>query len=300
MMFFVTGVEMDIQTLKLFKVLADVKNITTASELCNISQPAASVKIKKLEESYATKFFNRTNKRFELTEDGTQFLQVADRILRLNQSLIIGINNRKNDFHEFLRIGATTGPANYILPERLAKYHSEYPDTYIKLDVSDIDTIIRLIEEDKVDFGLVGTRRNDELEYQSFMKDEIILCAGKATDVPDIVSKEDLYNLNFYLEQSSSSSRSYLFDWFATHDVSVTKLHIVGEVGLPDALKRLLIDGEGVAFLPETLVLEELEVGKLRRITISDLPQIHRPLYMVSKKRADLTPCVKIFVENYM
>ena len=286
--------------MKLFKVLADVKNITTASELCNISQPAASVKIKKLEDSYATKFFNRTNKRFELTEDGTQFLQVADRILRLNQSLIIGINNRKNDFHDFLRIGATTGPANYILPERLAEYHSEYPDTYIKLDVSDIDTIIRLIEEDKVDFGLVGTRRNDELEYVSFMKDEIILCAGRGTDVPDIVSKEELYNLNFYLEQSSSSSRSYLFDWFATHDVSVAKLHIVGEVGLPDALKRLLINGEGVAFLPETLVIEELEVGKLRRITISDLPQIHRPLYLVSKKRADLTPCVKIFVENYM
>jgi DNA-binding transcriptional LysR family regulator len=291
---------MDIESLKLFKVLTEEKNITRASERCNISQPAASIKIKKLEELYSAKFFNRTNRSFEITEEGDLFLETVDKIIELNQNIIINLNNRKRKYNKYLKIGATTGPANYLLPPKLVKYHLDNPEIYISLFVSDIDSIIESIQKDELDFGVVGTKKHDGMSYKAILQDEIILCSGIKTRIPDSIYKNDLSLYEMFLEQKTSSSRRFLLDWLQTNDVPIKDLNVVGEVGLPDALKHYLMNGEGIAFLPMILIKEELSLGILKRIEIIDLKPIYRNLYLVKDQNQILTSEAKNFIDDYL
>lgn len=291
---------MDIESFKLYKILSEEKNITQAASICNISQPAASIKIKKLEESYNTQLFTRKNKSFELTPSGILFLETVDKILELNQNVIINLSNKKRNYRNTLRIGATTGPANYILPPKLMKLQRDRPDIYIKLSVSDFDTVIQKLQKHEIDIGFVGTKEADGMHYTAVFHDEIILCAGSNARITDSIKKESLKQYDLYLEQKSSSSRRFLLDWLQTNDVPVGELNIVGEIGLPDALKHVLVHGEGVAFLPETLISEELDNGKLRKIHITDMKRIMRSLYLVYTQDHALTAEASEFIDKYL
>ena len=60
----------NLELYKIFALVAREKNITKASEILHISQPAVTNHIKNLESDLNIKLFNRTNHGIELTEEG--------------------------------------------------------------------------------------------------------------------------------------------------------------------------------------------------------------------------------------
>ena len=53
---------MNLQQLEYFKIIAETKNFTTASEILSVTQPALSKAISKLEEELDVKLFQRDEK----------------------------------------------------------------------------------------------------------------------------------------------------------------------------------------------------------------------------------------------
>ena len=72
---------MDIQQLKYFKVVTQIGKISEAAEILNISAPALSTSINRLEKELDTRLFDRTNNRIILNEQGEIFLRYTDQIL---------------------------------------------------------------------------------------------------------------------------------------------------------------------------------------------------------------------------
>ena len=63
----------DFELYRVFYAVANTGNITKASNVLNISQPAISKSIKNLEEQLGGKLFVRTKKGVILTEEGKEF-----------------------------------------------------------------------------------------------------------------------------------------------------------------------------------------------------------------------------------
>ena len=75
-----------IEELETFLAVAEYRNFTRAAQKRNISQPTASVQIKKLEEFFGASLIERTakHKNVALTSAGKILLQSAGNILRGN------------------------------------------------------------------------------------------------------------------------------------------------------------------------------------------------------------------------
>ena len=69
----------DLELYKIFKIVADEENLTRASEILNISQPAVTKHIHNLEDELEIKLFDRTRYGMKLTLDGKQiYNQIKD------------------------------------------------------------------------------------------------------------------------------------------------------------------------------------------------------------------------------
>ena len=71
----------NLELYRIFKIVADEENLTRASEILSISQPAVTKHIHNLEDELGTKLFNRTKYGMTLTSDGKKiYAQVKDAI----------------------------------------------------------------------------------------------------------------------------------------------------------------------------------------------------------------------------
>ena len=69
---------MNLQHLEYFKVIAETKNFTTASNILSVTQPALSKAISKLEEELEVSLFEREGRNIKITKFGEVFLKYAD------------------------------------------------------------------------------------------------------------------------------------------------------------------------------------------------------------------------------
>ena len=65
---------MDIESLKTFIVLSNVKNYTRAANQLFVAQSTVTNRINELEKELNISLFSRNNRRVELTMEGEQFL----------------------------------------------------------------------------------------------------------------------------------------------------------------------------------------------------------------------------------
>ena len=91
----------------------------------------------------------------------------------------------------------------------------------------------------------------------------------------------------------SSPYREKVIQAFARHK---TPLHMAVELPTLQAIKRFVAMGNGVAFLPEISVEDEIARGELVRIPVREL-RLHRKLRLVHRKSASLSHAARAFLK---
>ena len=94
----------DLELFRIFKIVADEENLTRASEILNISQPAVTKHIHNLENELELKLFERTKYGMRLTPDGERiYNQIKDPIntlmsveSSLKQSFVLNLGIHTN------------------------------------------------------------------------------------------------------------------------------------------------------------------------------------------------------------
>ena len=82
---------MDIEDIRRFKLVAEVQNITKASEMLSITQPGLSRTIKSIEKELGYDVFHRNPQKLSLNKEGTVFYEYACKILELyDEAISIG------------------------------------------------------------------------------------------------------------------------------------------------------------------------------------------------------------------
>ena len=107
---------MDFKQLAAFVTVAELKSFSKAAERLYLSQPTISAQIRNLEAELKTRLLSRTTKTVRLTPVGEEFYEDARNILAIQKKIY------RRCFDErtlTLRIGASTIPVSYLLPEVL-------------------------------------------------------------------------------------------------------------------------------------------------------------------------------------
>ncbi len=120
---------MDLIQLEYFITVVDEKNVTRASELLHISQPALSKAISRLEQEVGSKMFIRTGRQNELNDQGRLFYQWAKNTLEGYDDLIKEISRTQDE--SVFRITIASSSFNLVAPI-MKDFHKIHPEIRLK------------------------------------------------------------------------------------------------------------------------------------------------------------------------
>lgn len=146
------------ENLDIFTVVVEQQSLNRASRILNLSQPALSRKIARLETELGVELFVRKGKRLALTSAGRVCYDYAVSQKKLENEFMQSLSiYRTGNVPAGLTIGASLTTLQWSLPELISLYTREYPQTDIKAITGKTHEIVTLIQEQKADIGLVAS-----------------------------------------------------------------------------------------------------------------------------------------------
>ncbi|MCG5030873.1 LysR family transcriptional regulator [Mesosutterella sp. OilRF-GAM-744-9] len=148
---------MNLRVLKSFLMVCRTGNITRASELLHLSQPALSRQIQELEEELGAPLFLRSRRQVTLTEGGLLFQKRAAAILALAEDAAAEVRQalRSGELAGRVRIGVVESNAMKILAREIARWRSEHPRVEFEILSATSDSISSWLDRGTLDMGVV-------------------------------------------------------------------------------------------------------------------------------------------------
>ena len=147
---------MDLRILEYFLMVAEVGNITRASELMHVFQPTVSRQLMELEDELGKKLLNRSHKNLTLTEEGQLFRETAREILALYRKAKQNSAGLAGDI--YLGTGETGSFTH--LAAQIKRFQEVNPAVKFHVISENADRIGEDIDKGLLDLGFVHRRVN--------------------------------------------------------------------------------------------------------------------------------------------
>ncbi|MDO8274573.1 MAG: LysR substrate-binding domain-containing protein [Serpentinimonas sp.] len=242
----------DLVDLRLITRVAEANSLTRGAEASILSLPAASTRIKNLEEAVGTKLFFRNSQGVTLTPAGQAFVHHARMVLGQLEHLRGDMLEYSRGLKGHLRIYANTTALSEFLPPVLREYLKLHPDISIDLRERLSHDIVRAVTEGQTDIGIVaGSVRTENLETIPYRLDHLVLVVpeGHRFQEGSKVSFEETLELDHVGLHEASAIHAFLRQ-VADRLSRVIKLRI--QVNSFEAVCRMIEAGVGVGIMPES------------------------------------------------
>jgi DNA-binding transcriptional LysR family regulator len=277
---------MELRQLRTFVAVAELRHFARAASLCNLSQPAVSHQIALLEKEAGAKLLNRAARRVSLTVAGEVFLEEARRILGAVDRAHERMQEVARGAIGRIRLGATPTPGLYMLPPLLAKYHSEHESYDFRFEIAPIHEIAERVARNDLDMAVVaGALPSGELQTRSLSSDELVVVAPTSSPLVRARSLKpaQLDAETWIVREEHSDTRRQVSTWWHRHRLAPARTMTFDN---PDAVKRAVMAGLGIAMVSRLTIAEDLAARRLavlpikgnlpaREILVVDHPQKH-------------------------
>ena len=277
---------MDLRQLRTFVAVAELRHFARAASLCNLSQPAVSHQIALLEEEVGAKLLNRAARRVSLTVAGEVFLEEARRILGAVDRARERMEEVARGAVGRIRLGATPTPGLYLLPPVLATYRGEHDSYDLHYEIGPIHAIAERVARNDLDMAIVaGALPSTELQSRSLSQDEFVIVALPNAPLARArtLKPGQLDTETWVLREEGSDTRRQTTTWWHRHRVAPTRTMAFDN---PDAVKRAVMGGLGIAMVSRLTVADDLASRRLavlpvratlptRDLLVIDHPQKH-------------------------
>ena len=286
---------MEISQLEVFLAVAREGGFSRAAEKLYRTQSAVSQAVRKLESELGEPLFDRSTRDGLLTDAGRVLQEYAERLLNLRENAREALGELRELQKGKLVVGANEFTALYLL-RVLAEYRRLHPAIRVVVQRSLGSQIPDDVRRHNYEFGVLTYDPQDpELASVVVYSDELIFVVPPQHPLAreSSISIRQLGAESFVAHIVSSPYREKVIQAFEKHK---TPLHMGVELPTLQAIKRFVAMGNGVAFLPEISVEDELARGELVRIPVQEL-RVHRKLRLIYRKSAALSHAGRAFLK---
>lgn len=270
-------------------VLAETGSFTKTAQKLFITQPAVSQQITALEEDLQFSVVIREHNKIKLTTAGKQLVKFAKQLDLESQKVIASLRTGT----EHLKMGCTLSLSSTILPKFIQQLSTR--TNVVATKINNTQHILQNIRDGKVDFGLIEGNFNKEEFDSFFVQKENFICV--ASDQIDGTAIEDLFDQTLLLRESGSGSRNIFENWLATQNYRSSDFQNVIEIASPSAIVELLKQNQGVSFMYESLVSQELASGQLKKLDLTGF-HVEHPINLVFLKNSYFKDTYREIVES--
>lgn len=282
---------MELKQLQSFCEVVKYKSFTKAAEKLYLSQPTISTHVRQLEEEFQTSLIVRTTKSVEVTPRGLELYECACNIVNLRDNLMRSWNDEDG---RMIRIGASTIPSAYILPEILPAFRTVRPNTQFHVFQGDSQSIAEGLLRGTFDIGLIGVAVHEELlELTPFYADRMVLITPvndhfRAFAQAGGMTLEDICREPILLREQGSGSKKCITAYFERMGISENELTITARLNDQESIKNLVAGGLGVSIISAKAAEDAVRSGRLLIFPLPDAGA-QRSLYVACRRGAFLS-----------
>ncbi len=145
---------MDLDQLRYFLRVAERQNFTRAAEELQISQPALSRSIQRLEEELGQPVLERRTRSVALTDAGLLLQARAQQVLTILEDTKAEITDDGQSGR--VRVGAIPTIAPYFLPEVLQLFAREFPRAMLIVQENTTDNLLKSLTQGEIDLAILA------------------------------------------------------------------------------------------------------------------------------------------------
>ena len=274
---------LDLEWLEDFLALADSGNFSRAAQVRAIAQPAFSRHIKSLEEWVGVDLFDRSAHPVALTEAGKRFHPSVDDLLQRLEISRLKARAAHEQAAISLRFAATHVLSLTFFPSWLSGIEAQLRLGPIQMISDNLVACEELMLQRRVQFLLCHGHssvpcRLDDVQFAfARVSDDVLLpvAAPLASGGPQYWIDDSLKKTQPILTYSQESGLGRIMRALMPSALEEEPFTTVFTAHHAVLLKTMVMEGRGIAWLPQSLIKDELSSGKL---LAAGSPQWHIPV----------------------
>ncbi len=274
---------MNLNQLKALYLAAKKGSLVAAAEALNVTQPAITKGIQRLQEHYEVKFIHRFGKQMVLTDAGEVLFEIAEKIFEMEKQAEESIRDFQTKKRGHIRILASESFGAYYLPHIILPFSVQHPMVRVSSNILPTEQVAENTANLKNDLGFISYPvENKKLLVREIITDHLVIIAHPEHPLAHKkkITLSDLEGQSIISHEKGSATEQALQNLISSNGLSV---FIPLEFSSNKAIKLAVQKKIGVALISRNVAGDEIEKGLLRAIPLADWPMQHK-YYLVHHK----------------
>ncbi|WP_347709454.1 LysR substrate-binding domain-containing protein [Pseudomonas sp. SH10-3B] len=278
-----------------FVKTAEALSFISASRTLGISASAVGKNVAKLEASLNVRLLHRSTRKVSLTAEGQLFYERCRKVLDDLEDARAMLSHATQQPRGKLRVSLPTIGYRFLLPH-MARFRKAYPEIELELDFN--DQLVDVIDEG---FDVVirsGGQVDSKLMARKLGPFKFVLCAS-----PDYLQRKGRPVTLIDLEHHECLRYRFvttgkIMDWSMSSAPQFTQLRLPTALTLNnmEAMLMAVVDGHGIAFVPDFLAREAIAQGRLETV-LEGYSEDQGQFWALWPSSRHLSPKIRVFVD---
>lgn len=272
---------LNLGNLATFRLVVQRGSFSAAADVLGLSQPAVSLQVRQLEQFLQTRLLERTGRGIKATAAGIALLAHSEQIEQAVSAAVQSVSEFNHEVSGSITLGTGATACIHLLPSLLLTLRERHPLLTVGVTTGNTLDIVRAVEENRLDLGLVtlpATGRN--LAVTPVMDEEFVCIFARNQEVlPPAVTPEVLQTLPLIAFESGSGTRDLIDGWFLADGRAIAPVMQLGSI---EAIKRMVRAGLGFSIVPRMAVEHPHDRTGLNIQSLT--PLLHRQLGIIMRQ----------------
>lgn len=292
---------MELAQLEAFERAAHLGSFTRAAEDLDLTQPSVSARIAGLEAELGGELFERGGRQLKLTPLGEMFLPYAERALAAVRDGRRAASRFREGRGGAITIATFVELALYLLAEPMDQLREQFPTLDIRVRLRTYPEIIAMLQNGDAALGLAfAPLWQRGIKIEAHFQERLYPIAASTHPLARQQAERgtlylsDIYEHNIFRVPMSPNVNSVL-----SEIIEQTRQQGRGALVTVPAIMavRPVIEGQGIAFLPESFVQRHVDEGRLLCLEVADMPDLYSEPIIISLATRKLDAPSRALVE---
>jgi DNA-binding transcriptional LysR family regulator len=285
-----------LRQLKIFEALARNRSVTRAAEELYLTQPTASMQVKKLADAVGMPLFEQIGRQVHLTEAGRELYETCVEVFGSLDRLEMRVSEMEGLKRGTLKMAVVT-TAKYFGPHALGHFKQKHPGIEVSLKVSNRERVLERLAINEDDLYIMGRKPEEGIEVEAvpIAPNPLVVMAPHGhplegeTDIP----LERLIDEPFIVREEGSGIRQATEQLF---EEAGLQPNIIMELASNEAIKHAVASGLGLSVLSLHSLTLEGSKGPVGVLDVEGFP-MDRTWYAVYPRGKKLSVIAESFLE---
>lgn len=289
-----------LEQLKTFIRIIEAGGITRAAEQLLLTQPAVTKQLRSLEQEFQTRLVVRRGRTVIPSATGELLYHYSKRIWSLVDQTYAAVSEWERPGQGEVHIGAVSTVALFTLPRVLSAFTLKFPKARVRVRIGEIQDNLDAVVRGDVAISLMTVPIiHPQVDSIPLFGDPVrlVVAPEQAGRLHQPLALKDLAELDVISYEHPSRFRSFVDGILEQHGLIP---RVLMEFNSHEAVKSMVKVGLGVAWVPDSVVREDIAAGELVSLTVADLPPMDRTTSVILPKGRPATAAVSALLDTFL